>query len=237
LGQDADNTNDCRHRSRGQGRKEAPAPPFSTWSAATTKFQEDFTMKNIKGDKLDSVPANTGGVAFCGSCGAQVQDGVKFCPSCGKEVAAGAQQAQPQAQPQYQQPQQAYQPQTQQAPASDAQTNKVMAILSYIIFFIPLITGDHKKSPFVKFHVNQGTLLAIVAIAYSIISGILSAVIKVPYSVWGVSTGYYHTPGWLSTILWIISLGVFALCIYGIYNAATGKTKELPVIGKFKIIK
>jgi uncharacterized membrane protein len=170
-------------------------------------------------------------MTFCKNCGTQVQDGVKFCPACGKEVAV-----QTPAQPQYQQ--QAYQqPQTPQAPASDAQANKLMAILSYIIFFIPLITGDHKKSPFVKFHVNQGTLLAIVAIAYSIISAILSAVIKVPVKVLGYSTGVYYTPGWLSAILWIISLGVFALCIYGIYNAATGKTKGLPVIGKLKIFK
>jgi uncharacterized membrane protein len=154
---------------------------------------------------------------FCQKCGTQIQDGVKFCPACGAPTEAG--QA------------------VQQAQATDAEQNKVMAILSYIIFFIPLITGDHKKSPFVKFHVNQGTVLAIVAIAYSIVSGILRAIIKVPVSVYGYSTSVYYTPGWLSTILWLISLVFFAGCIYGIINAATGKQKELPVIGKFKIIK
>ena len=163
-------------------------------------------------------------MAFCGKCGIQVQDGIKFCPSCGKEVgAAPAGQAQPI---------------QQQALANDAETNKVMAILSYILFFIPIITGDYKKSPFVKYHVNQGTILFGIEVAYGIISGILSAIIRTPIKVYGYSTGVYHTPGWLTTILWILSLGIFALCIYGIYNAATGKTKPLPVIGdKFTIFK
>ena len=31
-----------------------------------------------------------------------------------------------------------------------------MAIIAYILFFVPLLTGDRKKSPFVKFHTNQG---------------------------------------------------------------------------------
>ncbi|MDR0916389.1 MAG: zinc-ribbon domain-containing protein [Oscillospiraceae bacterium] len=165
-------------------------------------------------------------MAFCGHCGTQAADGVKFCPSCGKEIAAApAQQTQPQQQ---------YQQATY---SNDASQNKVMAILSYIIFFIPLLTGDHKKSPFVKFHANQGTVLAIVAIAYSIVSAILRAIVKVPVKIYGISTGVSYTPLWFSTILWLISLPIAAACIYGIYNAATGKTKELPVIGKFTIIK
>jgi len=114
----------------------------------------------------------------------------------------------------------------------------LMAILSYIVFFIPLITGDTKKSPFVKFHCNQGTILAIVGVAYMIISLILRAIIKVPYRVYGVTIpGYSYTPGWLSVILWIISIPIWAGVVYGIYNAVMGKTNELPVIGKIQIIK
>ncbi|MDR1891994.1 MAG: zinc ribbon domain-containing protein, partial [Oscillospiraceae bacterium] len=105
-------------------------------------------------------------MTFCGNCGTQVQDGIKFCPSCGKEVAATPAQPQQQVQQQqyqqpvqqqYQQPvQQQYQQPVQQqyqqpgqAPGSDAEANKVMAILSYILFFSPLLTGAHKTSPFV----------------------------------------------------------------------------------------
>ncbi len=70
-------------------------------------------------------------MAFCGNCGEQVKDGVKFCPSCGKIVGAdSAQQGQQSA---------SYRPPVMQASSSekDAQENKTMAILAYIIFFIP----------------------------------------------------------------------------------------------------
>jgi uncharacterized membrane protein len=153
-------------------------------------------------------------MVFCQKCGAELQTGIKFCPVCGTPI-----------------------DQMQQTQANDAEQNKMMAILSYIIFFIPLITGDHKKSSFVKFHVNQGTLLAIVAIAYSIIRGLLSAIIKVPVTLYGYNTGVYYTPGWLATILWLIGIPIMAACVYGIYNAATGKQIELPIIGKYRLIK
>jgi len=111
-----------------------------------------------------------------------------------------------------------------------------MGILAYVLFFIPLITGDHKKSPFVKFHTNQGTVLWLASIAYSIISAILSAVIKVRGpGYWGVYVSY--TPVWLSTILWLLSIPFLVLAIMGIINAVNGQTKPLPVIGNITIIK
>jgi len=156
-------------------------------------------------------------MAFCGSCGTQVEDGTKFCPSCGKDVGGGAPVQQP----------------VQTAPAGDAEANKVMAILSYILFFIPLLTGDHKKSPFVKFHANQGVIYFIIAVGYSILSSILRAIFSTRD--W---LGFQHTPFWLTSILSLIWLAVAALGIYGIYNAATGKTVKLPIIGdKITLIK
>ena len=154
-------------------------------------------------------------MAFCRNCGTEVQDEIKFCPSCGGSVGETGQQT---------------------STVSSADPNKGMAVLAYIIFFIPLLTGDYKKSDYVKYHTNQGTVLGLLAIAYSILSSILRAIIKVRTDYgWGLY--YSHTPGWLSTILWLGNLAIFALCILGIYYAATNKMKELPVIGKFKIIK
>jgi len=116
-----------------------------------------------------------------------------------------------------------------------------MAILSYIFFFIPLITGAHKKSPYLKFHVNQGAIICIGWYAWAIISIILSAVIKVSSyaTVWGVPYAVRSvTPGWLTAILSILNLCFCAMAVLGIINAATGKMKELPVIGKlFTLIK
>jgi uncharacterized membrane protein len=167
-------------------------------------------------------------MAFCNHCGTQVQEGVKFCPACGKQVGTAPAQ----------QPQQYGQP-VQQAPANDAEANKVMAVLSYIIFFIPLLAGAHKTSPFVKYHANQGTVLFLLALAWGIVNGILTAIlgaILINPANW-YRTGSWGAYGLITTILGLIWIIPAVLCILGIVNAATGKTKPLPVIGKFKIVK
>ena len=167
--------------------------------------------------------------AKCPQCGASVDPGAANCKYCGEALnqqQAGypppeAPGAAPQASPE----------------EKDAQDNKGMAIIAYILFFVPLLAGAHKNSPFVKYHANQGTALFILAAAYSIVSSILSSVIRVPVRLWGVATGVYHTPGWLTAILSIGSLALFALCVLGIINAIGGKMKPLPLVGGFKIIK
>lgn len=89
-----------------------------------------------------------------------------------------------------------------------------MAILAYIIFFIPLL-GDSKDDPFVKFHVKQSlTIFCSYMIVYflrvfPIIGGI----------VWRLFP--------------IVSLGWFVLTIIGIVNAVNKNKKELPLIGQF----
>jgi uncharacterized membrane protein len=123
------------------------------------------------------------------------------------------------------------------SPQNDAEDNKGIAILAYIIFFIPLLLGAHKTSPFVKFHANQGTVLFLVSLALSIILSILSAVIT------GILTATLAFGALLAFlgiwgIVWIIiGLAILALVIFGIINAATGKTKKLPLIGGLTLIK
>lgn len=185
-------------------------------------------------------------MAFCGNCGTKVEDGKKFCPECGTvmEVKAQqptqqAQQAQPQQQqqPQYQQPPQQAQPQmqyqqpTQAQPApntkggadytaqfdpADIEANKMMALLSYLIFFIPLLAA--KESPYAKFHTNQGLLVCLAGIAVSIVGSIIPIL------------------GWF-LILPVGCIIVAVIGIMGLINAWTGKAKELPIIGKIRIIK
>ena len=188
---------------------------------------------------------------YCGNCGTQFQDGIKFCPNCGQSTGAAAAQqtAQPQAQYQAQQmqaqqayTQQGYAPpivpgEPTQADIRDAQDNKTMSVMAYILFFIPLMTGAHRTSPFVKYHTNQGALLFIVAVAYSILSGILRSLIRTPVSVYGIMTGVYYTPGWLSTLLFLLSVPICILCVVGIINAVNGRMRPLPMIGNFTMIK
>ena len=42
--------------------------------------------------------------------------------------------------------------------------NTTMAIIAYIIFFVPLLTGDAKKDSFVKYHVKQGLVLFLLVV-------------------------------------------------------------------------
>src|SRR3989344_3799394 len=78
----------------------------------------------------------------------------------------------------------------------------------HLLFFIPLLT-DAKNDPFVKFHVKQGLLVFILAVISMIISW-------VPVIFW---------------ISWLLNLAVLVFFILGVINAATGKEKELPLIG------
>ena len=90
--------------------------------------------------------------------------------------------------------------------------NTGMAILAYIIFFIPLLT-DSKKDPFVKYHVKQGLLLFIGWVAIAIISSFL--------------------PWYLMLIVRLLNLALFILMIIGIISASKGEQKPLPLIGQF----
>jgi uncharacterized membrane protein len=177
-------------------------------------------------------------MAFCGNCGAQVQDGAKFCPSCGQSAGAA-----PARQTQNTQARQGYVPPVVPgAPAQtdirDAQENKGMAVVAYILFFIPLLTGAHKNSPFVKYHANQGTVLFLLALAWGIVNGILTAILGAilinPATWYSGSWGAY---GLITTVLSLLWLIPAILCVVGIINAVNGRMKPLPVIGGINIIK
>ena len=96
----------------------------------------------------------------------------------------------------------------------DIEKNKIMSVLAYIIFLIPLLAA--KDSKFARFHTNQGLVLFII--------GIISSVVAVIPLV-----------GWI--IAPIGAILVTVLAVIGIINALNGRAKELPVVGKFKILK
>lgn len=124
---------------------------------------------------------------------------------------------------------------------SDVNKNKYLNILSYIgiLFLIPLFCA--KGSKYTRFHVNQGIVLTIFSVAYSIVKAIVMAILKACL-LGGYDYLYYFSPlstvySVINTILSLASLVFTALAIYGIYNTCTGKCKELPVIGKIRILK
>ena len=99
--------------------------------------------------------------------------------------------------------------------SEDIEKNKTMAGLSYLLFFLPLITCP--ESGYAKFHANQSLLLLIVGIAGNVILGIIPVI------------------GWM--LMPIFGIGVLILGIMGLVNGFWGKAKRLPLIGKFDILK
>ena len=112
---------------------------------------------------------------------------------------------------------------------SDIEGNKLMAVLSYlgILVLIPILAA--KDSPFAKFHATQGLNLLIVSVAWSIVSGIIGAIL-------GAIGVTFLSVMW-SIITWLVSIVIFLTMVIGIINAAQGKAKELPIIGGFRILK
>lgn len=99
----------------------------------------------------------------------------------------------------------------QQAPATTSNTDikMIYAFLAYlgILFVIPLVLCE--DSEFVRFHTNQGIVL--------FIASLVCAVVPI--------------------IGWIASIGVLVLMVTGLINVSNHEMKELPLIGKFRILK
>lgn len=168
-------------------------------------------------------------MAKCPKCNAELADDAKFCTACGEKLEAAAQPQQPIPEAPKTE---AEAPKAETAAASaaaatsntlqdinntpditdqfdaaDINDNKVMAILCYLGWLI-LIPLIASKSRFVKFHANQGLIL--------FIAGFLSII---------------------PLVGWVISIVAFILAILGIINAVNGRAKQLPIIGKFSLIK
>lgn len=108
---------------------------------------------------------------------------------------------------------------TAQMHPNDIQQNKAMGILAYlgILVLIPIFAAPQSK--FARFHSNQGLILDIAVMILSILSGILTSVVPP-----------------LAILFVLLDIPVIALLVLGIVNAASGKAKELPLIGKIRIL-
>ena len=103
-----------------------------------------------------------------------------------------------------------------------------MAVLAYfgILVLIPILAA--KESKFARFHANQGLILLITGVAYSIF---VQVVIKIVSFISYVLTGIV---GIALDLAWLLLL---VLAIIGIINAVKGEFKQLPLIGQFQILK
>ena len=145
---------------------------------------------------------------------------------------------------------------TAQFAPEDIELNNRLSLLAYLgllPWIVPMFLV--KQSRFAKFHANQGLVLLILNLILGVITGALNGIasligsgitalfFKMAYS-WDVM--FLGTVGTvISTIITIIAgilsvilcAVVLFLTVVGIIYAVKGRAKELPLIGRFKIIK
>ena len=104
----------------------------------------------------------------------------------------------------------------------EIESGKTMAVVAYLIFFVPLLMEDMKKNKFVMFHTEQSIVLVIL-------------------NVIGVILGTIGSFFCIGVIFYLINLFAFVLAIMGIINAVNGKAVPLPLVGqygeKFNLVK
>lgn len=96
----------------------------------------------------------------------------------------------------------------------DINTNKVWAIFACfgIFFWMPLVAAPN--SHFAKFYANQGLIYLVACIVLTVAAKILDFI-----------------PFIGSVIGWVVGILELAYLVYNIVNAASGKAKEMPLIG------
>lgn len=188
-------------------------------------------------------------MSFCSKCGTQIPDGVKFCPNCGfafqpsdtrpvsapTPVSAPAPtSAEASSDTTSAQAQNKFEKFTNTADttssytAAQIESGKGMSILAYfsILVLIPIFAV--KDNPYVRFHANQGLILLIGEALYAVAETILGTLL---YAIsWRL--GYFF-----SSVFSLLYVAFGVLAIIGILNAVNGKAKEIPIVGKFKILK
>jgi uncharacterized membrane protein len=185
-------------------------------------------------------------VAFCASCGSQVEG--KFCAKCGAVVggpAAGASAPPPppppgyappagypppaggfQQQAGYQQP--GYQPGYQPPPAAAGLTDNAASALCYALGFITgilfLVLEPYNRNRAIRFHAFQSIFFSAGVTALYIVMGIVSGIL--------FASGGLYSMWWLWALVWgAIRLACFVLWLVVIVTVYQGKPMVLPVIG------
>lgn len=166
---------------------------------------------------------------FCTACGKEIVDEAVFCNHCGAKVGAPSADAQANDGPGAGTSQDTntntqwgnanYQTSSSQTSevfsVEDINANKVVSGLAYLLFFLPLVVCPDSR--FGRFHANQALVLLIVAVVGSIVLGVIPIINFIIYP--------------------IFSIAVVVWAVIGLINGLNGQAKELPLIGKWRIMK
>ncbi len=156
---------------------------------------------------------------YCESCGAKIESDSKFCPVCGARLNLSESEKKTQTQTRIEEVFNSFTNTantTADFSPEDIAKNKLMAVVAYlgVLVMIPLFIA--KDSPFARYHTNQGLILFV----FSLLSYVVGLI---PYVGWIVGA--------------VISIFTLLLIVVGVLNAVKGEAKELPLIGKIRILK
>ncbi len=112
----------------------------------------------------------------------------------------------------------------------DIDENCNLALISYIpfLFFVPMIVKP--CSGYVRYHGIQGLTLFIISVVLEFFDILLSAIFTCALN---------DMPAVICTIIVtvVINLSILLFISTGIANAVKGEARELPIIGKYKLLK
>jgi uncharacterized membrane protein len=100
------------------------------------------------------------------------------------------------------------------------QEHRTMAVVAYILFFIPMLVDSVKNVPFVRFHVGQSMMIWIGYVALGFL-GMVTVFIS----------------GWLSFFVWLAYFPMFIFWLLGLIAAYKGEQKAVPILGKMAFYK
>lgn len=164
-------------------------------------------------------------MAVCSKCGARVDDGATVCPNCGAPMPQGS------AGDRFREEMRNIgdtAESTAEFTPDDIRENKVVSVFAYIgiLFLAPLLAAG--KSKFARYHTNQGLVLFL----FSLVYGVATWLVR-----WIIGLILPPVAAVLGVIFNIASLVFLVLAVIGIVNVCNGKAKDLPVIGRIRLLK
>lgn len=104
---------------------------------------------------------------------------------------------------------------------------KMFCIFSYLFWLVLIPIFCAKESKYARYHANQGLILTICETIVLVLKIILNAIFA--------KVGFLLVL--FDIIFYIVGAIFLVFMLLGIMNSINGKAKELPIIGKFKILK
>lgn len=160
-------------------------------------------------------------MAYCRNCGAEIDENVKFCPACGKPTGVETKSAEDKFKEITN-----TKDHTNEYTPEDIEQNKIISLFSYLGILILVPVFGAKDSPYARYHINQGLALLILEVAFNFVFGILD---------FALANITFFGP-LIAVLSSVGNIAILALLILGIYNAVTGKAKDLPLIGTWTIL-